>query len=223
MDRKQLLIGLAVVAVVALGAAAYFVFWGNSSDTGPLPVGNERFGVQVTASDRTLGSPKAPLLMLEYAAPTCPHCAHFDMEMFPQLKQKYIDTGKVYYVFRVFPLSSADVAAESIARCLPEANYFQFMDLLFRNQTKWDPEYAVQDVHGGLVELGRDAGLSPQQVDTCIANQTQAQRAAQIGQDAQTKYNVSSVPTFFVNGQMHGPFEDFKDVQSFLDPMLAKK
>jgi protein-disulfide isomerase len=139
------------------------------------------------------------------------------------LKRKYIDTGKVYYVLRVYPLSSADIAAESIARCLPEDNYFQFIDLLWRNQAKWDPENQVPDVHAGLVEMGRMAGLSASQVDACIANQKEAQRAAQVGQDAQTKYNITGVPTFIVNGQMHSTFLEWQDLQEFIDPMLPKK
>ena len=108
-----------------------------------------------------MGNPKAKVVLIEYAAPTCPHCAHFNETVFPQLKQKYIDTGKVYYVFRVFPLHPSDVAAEAMAVCLPKDSYFQFIDLLFRNQKDWDWEYQVQDIHGGLVKMGRIAGMTP--------------------------------------------------------------
>src|SRR5579863_10502040 len=133
MDRKLLLIGLVAVAVVALGIAAYFVFTGSSSGGNAIP-SSAPLAVTASKDDHTLGSPKAPLTVLEYAAPTCPHCAHFDMDLFPQFKQDYINTGKVFFIFRVFPLNAVDVAAESIARCLPEDNYFQFLDLLYRNQ-----------------------------------------------------------------------------------------
>ena len=224
MNRKQLLIGLVALAVVAVGVAAYFLWFSSSSSDAALPTGAEKYGIQITSRDRTLGSPKAPILMVEYAAPSCPHCAHFDMEIFPQLKQKMIDTGKVYYVFRVFPLGAVDVAAESIARCLPEDNYFQFIDLLFRNQSKWDPDgYDIPDVHAALVEMGRTAGLSADKVDACIGNQTVASQVAQVGQDAQTKYNISGTPTFLINGQVHGPFVDYTELQDFITPMLSKK
>jgi protein-disulfide isomerase len=208
---------------VVVAAAGYFVVTSNSSDSVDIPQSGQRYGVQVTPDDKALGSPKAPVIMLEYAAPTCPHCAHFDMDFFPQLKQQYIDTGKVYYIFRVFPLGAADVAAENIARCLPADNYFQFIDLLFRNQAKWDPEYRVSDVHAGLVEMGRIAGLSASQVDSCIGNQAEAQKISQIGQEATAKYSVNGTPTFIVNGQEHGPFMDYGELKAFLDPMLAKK
>jgi protein-disulfide isomerase len=223
VTRKQLLLAVVCVALVVVAAAGYFVVTSNSSDSLDVPQSGQRYGVQVSPDDKTLGSPKAPVVMLEYAAPTCPHCAHFDMDFFPQLKQQYIDTGKVYYIFRVFPLGPADVAAENIARCLPADNYFQFIDLLFRNQAKWDPEYRVTDVHAGLVEMGRIAGLSASQVDACIGNQAEAQKISQIGQEATTKYSVNGTPTFIVNGQEHGPFADYDELKGFLDPILAKK
>lgn len=223
MNRTQLLIGLVVAAIVALGAAAYFVFSGSSSSAttaaqqGPL-------AIIVSKEDRTLGSPKAPLTVLEYAAPTCPHCAHFEMDVFPQFKQQYVDTGKVFFVFRVFPLNAVDVAAESMARCLPEDNYFQFLDLLYRNQAKWDPDgYSIPDVHGALVDMGKIAGMNAQKVDSCIGDAAEQKRVQDVGTDAQTRYGVSGTPTFIANGNIHGPFQDFSEMQSFLDPLLAKK
>lgn len=222
MNRKQLLIGLVAIAVVAVAVAGYFVYFGSSPNDAVPSAGP--MGIILTKDDRTLGSPKAPLTVLEYAAPTCPHCAHFDMDIFPQFKQQYIDTGKVFFIFRVFPLNAVDVAAELMARCLPEDNYFQFIDLLYRNQPKWDPDgYQIPDVHAGLVEMGRVAGMSAQQVDSCIADQAEAKRIQQVGSDAQAKYGINGTPSFVVNGQVHGPFEDFQELQSFINPMLSKK
>jgi protein-disulfide isomerase len=222
MNRKQFVIGLAVLAVAVLGVAAYFMYWPGTDDTGPIPAAGNGLDIHLTADDRRMGSPKAPVLMVEYAAPTCPFCARFDMTLFPQLKRKYIDTGKVYYVLRVFPLSSADIGAEAIARCLPQGSYFQFIDLLWRNQPKWDPEYQVADVHAGLVQMGGIAGLSAARVDACIADTAEAERASQVGEDAQTKYNIHSVPSFIINGQLHGTFTDWQSLQELLDSKLAK-
>lgn len=222
MSRKQLLIGLVALAVVAVGIVAYFIFFSDSA-SGSLSDNADKFGITLTSRDRAQGSPKAPILMVEYAAPTCPHCAAFDMQIFPLIKQKYIDTGKVYYVFRVFPLNSVDVAAEAMARCLPAENYFSFIDQLYRNQPKWDPEYGVADVHGGLVQMGGLAGMSPQEVDTCIANTTEQTQITKIGQDAQTKYNVNGTPSFIVNGQLRVGESTWEDWQDYLNKLLAKK
>jgi len=211
-----------VVAVVALGAAAWFVFSGQSNSTADAVPDSGAQGVTITSWDKTMGNPKAPVTMVEYAAPQCPHCAHFDQEYFPTLKKKYIDTGKVFYILRVFPLGPADVAAEAIARCLPADNYFQFLDLLWRNQIKWDPEYQVPDVHAGLVEMGRIAGMSAEKVDSCIADQTVAQKVTQVGTDATAKYGVNSVPTFIINGQTTVFGGDWDDFQKQVDAAIAK-
>jgi hypothetical protein len=129
-------------------------------------------GYEISPSDRVLGNRQSKVVLIEYAAPTCPVCAAFNAQSFPQLKANYIDTGKVFYVFRVFPLRADDGSAEKIARCLPEDKYFGFIDLLFKNQPKWDWEFGVspQGVHDGLVLLGRIAGMSREQVDQCMVN-----------------------------------------------------
>ena len=223
MKRNQLIYGIVGIAVIAVLIAAYFAFYGGSSSSDDTADANGGVKVTVTANDRTLGSPKAPIQIVEYAAPICPHCAHFNEAFFPQLKANYIDTGKVYYIFRVFPLQSSDLAAEAIARCLPANNYFQFIDLLFRNQPKWDPENGVQDVHGGLVQMGRIAGLSAEQVDRCIGDQAQQQRIAQVGQDATTRYAINGTPTFIINGEIHSVFTNWQEMKDFLDSKLKKK
>ena len=222
MNGRQLAIGLIVVAVVALGVVAYFLLGSGSDDASFLPAASYKVQVRLTPYDRRMGSPGAPIVMVEYAAPSCPWCARFDMMFFPQLKQKYIDTGKVYYVLRVYPRGGADLGAEAIARCLPPADYFRFIDLLWRNQAKWDPENGVQDVRGGLLQMAGQAGLSAARADSCMSDTAAAERASQVGQDAQTKYNIDGVPTFIVNGQMHANFSDWQSLQRLLDSMLAE-
>ena len=221
MNRTTVLIGVVAIAVIALGVAAYLVFAGGGSQNSATTAGP--MAIILSKDDRTLGSKTAPLTVLEYAAPTCPHCAHFDMDIFPQFKKDYIDTGKVFFIFRVFPLNPADVAAEAMARCLPEDNYFQFLDLLYRNQPKWDPEYQVPDVHAGLVYMGKIAGMSAQKVDSCISDQAMQKRIQDVGADAQTRYGIDSTPSFVANGQVHGPFVDYQEFKAFIDSMLAKK
>jgi protein-disulfide isomerase len=223
VNRTQLLIGLVVIAVVAMAVAGYFAFF-TGSGTDAAASAPDPMAITLGKDDRTLGSPKAPLTVVEYAAPSCPICAHFEMDMLPQFKQRYIDTGKIFFVFRVFPLRAVDVAAEAMARCLPEDNYFQFLDMMYRNQSKWDPDgYEIPDQHAALLEMGRIAGMNSQQVDTCIADQAAAKRIEQVGTYAQTNYGINGTPTFVVKGQLHMPFRDFDDVRSFFDPLVAKK
>jgi protein-disulfide isomerase len=221
MSRKYLLVGLVVVALGLLGAAAWYVFFAAPTESA-IPDANQTQAVKLTDFDRTMGSSKAQIQIVEYAAPTCPHCAHFDMDVFPLLKENFIDKGKVYYILRIFPLSPADVAAGAMARCLPPDSYFQFLDLLWRNQDKWDPEFRVPDVHAGLVDMGRIAGMSADKVDSCIANQAVSQKITQIGQDGSTIYGINSVPTFIVNGQVRQFTGDWDAMQTYLNGLLKK-
>ena len=148
-----------------------------------------------------------------------------------RLKANYIDTGKVFYVFRVFPLRPDDGAAEKIARCLPEDKYFEFIDLLFRNQPKWDVEYSrirrcqAEGVHGGLVLMGRIAGMSAEQVDQCMANKAEDDRINKVAQDGEARYSITGTPTFVLQRHEHriGQHPLRHDVKKLLDTELAKQ
>ncbi|HVX60390.1 MAG TPA: DsbA family protein [Pirellulales bacterium] len=226
MSRNQTIIAVVAVVIVLLAAAGYYLFFPSSSSSDAIPAdagASGGAGYTVTADDHTLGSPKAKVTVIEYAAPTCPHCAHFNETVFPQLKAQYIDTGKIYYVFRVFPLHPSDGAAEAMAECLPKDQYFQFIDLLFRNQPQWDWEYQVTDIHGGLVKMGRIAGMTPEQVDKCIQDKAVQDRVNKVAQDAQAKYNISATPTFVINGYPRTDVASWPDMQKALDALLAKK
>lgn len=218
MNRKPLLIAIVAAAVIALGVIGYLML-GNSADSA-LPASGERANVTLTADDRTMGDPKAPITVVEYAAPTCPHCAHFNETVFPKLKTKYIDTGKVFYVFRVFPLSSVDLAVEALARCLPTESYFNFIDLLFKNQVTWDPEFQPLDVHEGILTVARMAGMGREQADRCMQDKTQLDRASRVGQEGQTRYKITGTPSFVVNGKLHGGQYDWESLQKELDAVL---
>lgn len=224
MTRNQLVIVAVAVIVIILGIVGYFEFFPGTSSDVITEAGPAGPGFTLTADDRTLGKRGAPITMIEYAAPTCPHCARWDREVFPYLKSNYIDTGKVFYVFRVFPLHPSDGAAEAMARCLPADNYFQFIDLLFKNQAQWDWENGVQDIHGGLVKMGRFAGMTPEKVDSCISDKAMAERINKVAQDGQTRYNISSTPTFVLNGVVHSSSDLFTpgDLDQTLGA-LAKK
>ena len=222
MNRRPLLIGILAAAVIALGVIGYLYLAAPTAESA-LPASGERANVTLSKDDRTLGDPKASILLVEYATLTCPHCGHFNQEIFPKLKAKYIDTGKVYYVFRVFPLSSVDVAVESLARCVPAESYFQFVDLLFNNQMTWDPEYQPLNVHEGILAVARIAGMGSEQADKCMQDKAQLERASRVGQEGQSRYGITGTPTFIVNGTVHGGQYDWEGLQKELDAMLKKK
>lgn len=224
ISRNQLIIGGAIV--IAAAAILFFLFRPSSSNNeGPAGAPGAAL-MALYSDDRTMGDPKAPITMIEYAAPTCPHCARFNMTTFPKVKQEYIDTGKVFYVFRTFPLSATDGAVEGIARlCMPADKYFQFLDLMFRNQPKWDPDgYQIADVGSAVKQMARIMGVTPEEADRCMTDAKEQSRINQVSQDAQVRYSINSTPTFIINGTIVQATESsWPTMKAKFDSLLSNK
>lgn len=222
MHRQTLLLGVLVLCAIALGVIGYLYYSVPSAENLLPEASKDRPNVTLVKDDRTIGNQNAPVLIVEYAALTCPHCAHFNDDIFPQLKAKYIDTGKVFYVFRVFPRMSLDLAGEALARCAPAENYFKIIDLLFKNQLDWDPEFEPLNAHEGMLAIARAAGMNAKQAGRCMQDKTQLERANRVGQDGEAKYGITGTPTFIVNGKVHPGQYEWEDLQRDLDALLAK-
>jgi len=157
----------------------------------------------VFKDDRTLGAPDAPVVVVEYLAPSCPHCARFAATVFPEIKRNYIDTGKVLYVLRIFPLSVVDGAVAGMAKCVGSQRYFEFLDLAFKKQAMWDPDgYEIADVKAALVQLGGLAGLKPQDASRCMADQDEFERVNRIAQDGINRHHIEAVPSVVIDGKV---------------------
>jgi len=199
MARKNWII-LAVAAVLAAaGGGAWYLSHAGDDIVAPAAAATKA-GAAVTAHDMTLGNPKAKVVMIEYAAPICPHCAHFNATVIPLLKQNYINTGKMLYVFRVFPLHPADGVAEKLARCMGRDKYFPFMDQLFANQKDWDPEYGVQDIRGAMLAQAARQGMSEAQFTACINDSKPDAAINKVAQEAVDRYHLDHTPTVILNG-----------------------
>ncbi len=200
-SRMQMILG--GIAIVIVAAIVIILLRSSGDSSSELVASGPGEKITVFKDDRTMGDPKAPVVFLEYAAPTCPHCAHFAVTAMPEIKKKYIDTGKVYYIFRVFPLSATDGAVEGLARCLPADKYFGFLDLMFRNQSIWDPDgYEVPDVGAALIKMARIVGMSPEKAKQCMEDRQTQERVNQVAQDGELKYRIQSTPTFVINGEV---------------------
>ncbi len=199
LTRTQMIFGGVALVIAAVAAIVVFNPFGGT-DEAAQPATEK---AAVYKDDHTMGNPKAPITLVEYAAPVCPHCAHFAAEEFPGLKREFIDTGKVFYIFRVFPLRPQDGLVEGIARCLPPAQYFPYMELMFRSQSRWDPDgYDIPDPSAAIINLAAQFGLSPERAKQCMTDQAQMDRINQVAQDAQFRYQIEGTPTFIMNGQV---------------------
>ncbi|MDE2495750.1 MAG: thioredoxin domain-containing protein [Alphaproteobacteria bacterium] len=223
LSRNQYI--LIAVAAVVLAGIAVFYYWAPAANEGQISTGSTQ--ISVFKDEHTMGNPAAPIKVLEYAAPTCPHCAHFAVTGLPIIKREYIDTGKVFYIFRVYPLRAADAAVEAIAHCLPKDQYFPFIEMMFRQQVEWDPDgYQVGDVGAAIIRMAQSTGMPPSRAEQCITDKSEADYINLVAQDGEQKYNIEETPTFIVNGTMlETPFgEDPVDtLQARINSLLAKK
>jgi protein-disulfide isomerase len=168
--------------------------------------------------DMALGAADASVTIVEYGAPTCPHCARFNKDVFPKLKSEYIDAGKIRYVFRNYPLNIKDLACEMLARNIARddaAKYFAVVDIMFQQQ-----DQLVEKTGDTLKLIGRQAGLSVQAVEDCLKDQAMQDKIAAVQKYAEDVLKVEGTPTFFVNGEAivgETSFEEFdKRIKSLL-------
>jgi protein-disulfide isomerase len=190
-------IGFALMFLVALAAAF------PAASQVPQTSADQTALLQVTPKDRVLGQTDAPITIVEYASMTCPHCAHFANDVLPELKQKWIDTGKAKLVMRPFPLDQVALRAETLARCLPPDRYYPMIETLFKTQEKWA---IAQDWRPALERTARLAGVSSKEFDACLANKGLEDEAVQSRLTASTQLDVTGTPTFFINGKkFEGP------------------
>jgi protein-disulfide isomerase len=178
------------------------------------PVSPDTAGLlQVKPQDRVLGEADAPITIVEYASMTCPHCAHFENEVLPELKKKWIDTGKAKLVMRPFPLDQVALRAEMLARCLPPERYYPMIETLFKTQEKW----AVPDWKPALERIARLAGVNSKEFNACLANKSLEDEVVQSRLTASTQLDVNGTPTLFVDGKK---FEGPPTVEA-LDELLS--
>lgn len=174
-----------------------------TTETTPAPedgaaVSTESVTVDVAKATgvRAIGSPDAPIKIIEYASMTCSHCAHFHNDILPALKSKYIDTGKVYLEFREFPLNDPALKATLTARCLPEEQYENFVSLLFKSQDQWAGGI---DYMATLKQNAKLAGMSDATFDACHNEPMLKLKVAENMQEAKDKWKISATPTFIIN------------------------
>jgi protein-disulfide isomerase len=166
-----------------------------------------------------LGNPKAPITVIEYASASCPHCARFNNNVFPEFKAKYIDTGKVRYALRELLTEPQDFAAAGFltARCAGKANYLNAVDAIFHDQEKM---YQSGDLIGGLQAVGARFGLSKADIDTCLRD-PKAVAALKSRVAAAEQAGVDSTPTFIINGKKLEGEVGLGDLMEVIEPMLA--
>ena len=202
--NRRAMIALAAAATAAMTPAL-------AQETAPVAEG---------PGDFSLGSPDAPVKIVEYASYTCPHCADFHANVFGKLKAEYIDTGKVHFTLREVYFDRYGLWAAMVARCGGEMRYFGIHDMLYDQQKEWAASEDPTTVVNNLRTIGKAAGLDDAALDACLNDQTTAEALIKQFETNMAADEVKGTPTIFINGEMYSnmPWEDLKPL---LDAALA--
>lgn len=169
--------------------------------------------------DLWIGDAKAPITMIEYASLTCGHCARFAVEVFPILKKNYIDTGKLRYVLRDFPLDPLAAAGAMVARCAGDDKRQAMVELLFAQQKNW--AFVNQPVDA-LRDLVKQTGMGEKAFEACLSDQKLFDKVNAARNFASEKFGIDATPTFFINGDKKSGEIPAADLDAVLAPYLPK-
>lgn len=170
-------------------------------------------------TERPLGRGDAPVTVVEYFSLTCGNCARFHNEILPRIKQEYIDTGKVRFVFRDFPLDQAAFDAATLAHCAGADRYHGFLQVLFREKEAWAH---AKDYLPVLSRFGQVGGISAEQFAACRGSKTSTDQILKMAVDGRQAFKVNATPTFFIADKMHVGVIEFDQFAKIVDPLLPR-
>ncbi|PWR02838.1 thiol-disulfide oxidoreductase [Meridianimarinicoccus roseus] len=173
-----------------------------------------------TIADMALGQADAPVTVIEYASFTCPHCATFHDEVFPDLKRNYIDTGKIRFVHREVYFDRYGLWAGMVARCGGEMRYFGVADQIYERQREWTKGGDPAEVAANLRRIGLSAGLTDTQLDACLSDGEKAQTLVAWYQQNAERDGIEGTPSFIIDGEKHSNMS-YADFSALLDEKLA--
>lgn len=164
--------------------------------------------------ERSLGDANAPVTVYEYASMTCGHCAAFHETVFPHVKTELIDTGKIRFVYRDFPLNAPAVKAAALARCMPEQRFFPFVSSVFKTQKSW---IMSENHEESLANLAALAGVDKTRAQACMNDKALEMKIMELMQEANTKYKVNSTPSFVFFDKDGKEMQEFKPFTELME------
>ena len=169
--------------------------------------------------ENAIGSADAPVTIIEYSSMTCPHCANFHANTLPELKAKYIDTGKARYIIREFPLDNLAAAAFMLARCAGPEKTMPLIELLYAQQKQW--AFGEGSRLPALRKITKvNAGITKEAFDKCLTDQNTLDKMLEIRKRGGDVFSVNSTPTFFVNGKVLKGGHSLAEFEKIMDPIL---
>lgn len=214
MTRRQFIAASAALsALLATPLGRPFALVGDALAQEPSPADLAQAG---PLGDVVLGKDDAPVTIIEYASMTCGHCANFHNTVYPEMKKKYVDTGKVKYILREFPLDPLAAAGFMLARCAGNDKYHAMIEMLFSKQKDW----VVQNPIPPLLALAQQAGFTKDSFESCLKDQKILEAIESVRTHAADKLGVNSTPTFFINGKLFRGTMTMAELDKQIEPLL---
>jgi protein-disulfide isomerase len=194
-----------ILAITILGFASNAVFSENHKENIYL--------------DMVKGNSDAKVTIVEYASFTCPHCATFHKEIFPQLREQYIDTGKVKFIYREVYFDAPGLWGGLLARCVSPEKYFGIVDLLYKKQSKWASGSNEKEILNELFSIGRQVGMEDEQINKCMQNKEKSLKMIDAYLENSKIDKITSTPSLVINGKLLKP-NNFGDLAVEIDKIL---
>lgn len=220
LNRRGLL--TAAGGLIALGVAASLLpaaAWAQR-EKGPEQVPVEELMKPSGLPELAVGSETAKVTIVEYASMTCPHCREFHEKVWPEIKKKYVDTGKVRFIFREFPLDARAFAGSMLARCAGPGKELPMIEALFHAQAEW--AHIKGNPQAALFEISKQAGFTQDSFEKCLLDQKLLDQLTATRTRASEQFGVNSTPTFFLNGKRLNASPLLEEFEKALEPMLAQ-
>ena len=218
LDRRQTLKAGAAIAGLAMVASS-FPAWAQRPK-GPSEVPVDELMKRDDLPDLAVGPENAKVTIVEYASMTCGHCMAFHTKVFPELKKKYVETGKVRFIFREFPLDPRAFAASMLARCAGGDKSLSMIEALFETQEQW--AFVRENPTPKLFEIAKQAGFTQESFDKCLTDQKLLDQLTNGHTRASEVFGINATPTFFINGKRLQAAPTVEEFDKVLEPLLAQ-
>lgn len=169
-------------------------------------------------TDHVLGPADAKVTVIEYASPTCPHCARFANDVYPAFKEKYIDTNKVRFIMRPFVRNVLDAVIFLVAEAAGPEKYHDVVDTYFKTQDTWIVSDKPRDA---LEAVAIQLGFTKESFEAALTNQDLFTAMEKVREQASKDFGLSGTPTFYVNGKQMSGEKTLEELSAEIDPLLA--
>ncbi len=167
--------------------------------------------------EKKIGDESASIKMIEFASLTCGHCAKFHNEVFPIIKEKYIDTGKIAFTYKDFPLDKFALKASVIARCSGNDRFFSFLKVLYNKQKDWT---RTDDPFRSLLKIAKLGGLKNDEIKVCVGNKSIEDGILKQRLNSSKKYDIKATPTIYLNNEKYDGDLTFEALKLKIDSLL---